>query len=104
VKHHVKVYMEAFGYGEQDFIPCEVCFRLFGRRTRAVDVHHIDPRGMGGSKLKDTPDNLIGVCRDCHDVCERYPTMRSVCRNIVERRELTRTNEQSSRRYEQYRL
>jgi len=44
-----------------DFLPCEVCGR------KAVDVHHIEPRGMGGSKMKDYYDNLIGLCRDCHN-------------------------------------
>ena len=52
--------MKHFGYGVEDFIPCEVC------GTRAVDIHHIDCRGMGGSKRKDTIDNLMALCRPCH--------------------------------------
>lgn len=51
---HCKVYMDYFNYGEQDFIPCEVC------GAKAVDIHHITGRG------KDNIDNLIAVCRKCH--------------------------------------
>ncbi len=54
--------MTHFGYTTADFIPCEVCGQ------KAVDIHHVDPRGMGGSKAKDTPDNLVALCRGCH--CE----------------------------------
>ena len=60
-----KIYLEYFGYVEQDFIPCEVCGNM------AVDVHHLDARGMGGSKTKDYIENLCGLCRKCHTKCER---------------------------------
>jgi hypothetical protein len=60
VKNHTKVYFKAFGYDTTDFIPCEVC------RATAVDIHHIDSRGMGGSKHADTIDNLMALCRTCH--------------------------------------
>ena len=43
-----------------DWIGCEVC------DTTAVDIHHIEPRGMGGSKSKDDPENLMALCRECH--------------------------------------
>jgi 5-methylcytosine-specific restriction endonuclease McrA len=54
------VYLESRGLTKTDFIGCEVCGRP------ASDIHHIQPRGMGGSKLRDTPDNLIALCRPCH--------------------------------------
>jgi 5-methylcytosine-specific restriction endonuclease McrA len=60
LKKHTKVYIEAMGYTDTDFICCEVCNR------RAVDIHHIETRGMGGSKLMDTPENLMALCRECH--------------------------------------
>jgi hypothetical protein len=53
--------MKFFGYDESDFLPCEVCL------SKAVDIHHIDSRGMGGSKTKDFIENLMGLCRKCHD-------------------------------------
>ena len=61
MKPHVKAYLKHYGYTVADFIPCEVC------NSRAVDIHHIKARGMGGSKDKDTPDNLMALCRPCHE-------------------------------------
>jgi len=60
MRKHTKIYMDYFGYCKEDFCSCEVCGR------RGVDVHHIDCRGMGGSKEKDTIENLMLVCRECH--------------------------------------
>lgn len=60
MKKHVKLYLDHFGYGAEDFIGCEVC------GARAVDIHHIDCRGMGSSKNKDTIQNLMALCRMCH--------------------------------------
>jgi hypothetical protein len=58
LKKHVKLYLDYFDY--HDFIPCEVC------GGKAVDIHHINCRGMGGSKTKDEIENLMAVCRECH--------------------------------------
>lgn len=52
--------MSFFGYDISDFIPCEVC------GAQAQDIHHIECRGMGGTKQADTIQNLMAVCRDCH--------------------------------------
>jgi len=60
MKKHVKEYISYFGYALDEFIGCEVC------GGRAVDIHHIDCRGMGGSKSKDNIDNLMALCRCCH--------------------------------------
>ena len=51
-------YLSFKGYGEQDFIPCEVC------GARAVDVHHILFRSHGGT---DEVENIILLCRNCHN-------------------------------------
>ena len=47
-----------------DWTPCERC------GTTAVDINHIEPRGMGGSKLRDYIENLIALCRECHILFE----------------------------------
>lgn len=62
MKPHVKLYMKFFSFGTEDFIPCEIpdCCR------RAVDVHHIDARGMGGTEGKDVIENLMAMCREHH--------------------------------------
>jgi len=61
MKTHTQIYMDHCGYDDTDFIPCEIC------RKRAVDINHIDARGMGGSKTKDVIENLMASCRKCHN-------------------------------------
>ena len=60
MKKHTKIYLDYFGYDTSDFIPCEIC------GAKAVDIHHIEPRSMGGSKTKDVIENLQALCRSCH--------------------------------------
>ena len=60
MKKHTRVYLNYFGYGADSFIPCEVC------GNRAVDIHHIECRGMGGSDEKDKIENLMALCREDH--------------------------------------
>lgn len=52
--------MEYFGYHLSDWMPCEIC------GCSAVDLHHIEARGMGGSNERDTIDNLMALCRGHH--------------------------------------
>ena len=56
MQKHIKVYFDHFGYGEQDFVPCEAC------GAKAVDIHHINGRGKG----KDVIENLMALCRKHH--------------------------------------
>jgi hypothetical protein len=60
MKKHTRIYLDAMGYDQCDFIPCEVC------GARAVDIHHIESRGMGGRKGADVIENLQALCRYCH--------------------------------------
>jgi len=60
MKKHTQIYLKAMGYDTTDFICCEVC------QAQAVDIHHIESRGMGGSKHADTIENLMALCRKCH--------------------------------------
>ncbi len=60
MKKHTTLYFKAFGFDISDFIPCEVC------NSKAVDIHHIKSRKIGGSTQKDTKDNLMALCRECH--------------------------------------
>ena len=53
---HVKIYLNYFDYGMDDFVPCELCGR------RSVDIHHIQGRGKG----KNVITNLMALCRSCH--------------------------------------
>lgn len=53
--------MDAMGYDVTDFMPCECC------GVKAVDTHHIKARGVGSSKKRDVIENLMGLCRECHE-------------------------------------
>jgi len=61
MKPWTRIYMQHFGYDISDFIPCEIC------GAKAVDIHHIKSRGMGGTKKKDVIENLMALCRTHHD-------------------------------------
>ena len=70
MKNHVRVYLKFWGYAvsslSQEKIPCDYCQKL------NTEVHHISKRGSGGSKKKDTPENLVALCRNCHILCESF--------------------------------
>lgn len=57
MQKHTKIYMKYFDYGIDDIILCENCLKV------AVDIHHIDGRGKG----KDVIENLMALCRNCHN-------------------------------------
>lgn len=71
MKNHTYIYLEFFGldgYDSTDQMPtimCEWC-----ESSPAVDVNHVEARGMGGSKTKDFIENLVGMCRPCHMLFE----------------------------------
>lgn len=77
MRKHTKVYFDYFGIdydqptGWHDQIQCEVC------NEQAVDIHHIERRGMGGSKLLDVIENLMALCRRCHDKYGDVPEAKS---------------------------
>ncbi len=60
MKKHTMTYLNHFGYDITDFIPCEVCGKT------AIDIHHIEARGIGGSKEADNIENLMALCREDH--------------------------------------
>lgn len=77
MKIHTQIYLDYFGINEEDpFIPCEIC------GNRAVDIHHIESRGMGGNKKKDDIENLMALCREDHiqygDIKELIPTLQEL--------------------------
>lgn len=64
MQKHVKNYLAHHGLSGYEFIACETC------GGKSVEIHHIIPRSKFGSKRKDeqdAPDNLIALCRACHD-------------------------------------
>lgn len=63
MRKHTKIYLDFFGYKIPEDCFCEIC------QSPAVDIHHIDARGMGGDPQgkKDVIENLMAVCRHCHE-------------------------------------
>lgn len=83
MKKHVRVYMAHYGYGEQDFVPCEACRSMGRTAVRAVDVHHIDGR-LGESA--NTIGNLIGLCRNHHIAAHTGKISATELKEIVDKR------------------
>lgn len=71
-KKHVQIYLDYFDYKaerfEDLFIQCE--WQIYPCEGRAVDINHIRPRRMGGSKTCDFIENLCAMCRYCHNEFE----------------------------------
>lgn len=68
-KEYTRNLYESRGIHFSETFFCELCAEN-GHETPAVDTHHIVPRGMGGSKLRNHPENLLGLCRACHEKAE----------------------------------
>lgn len=69
MEKHTRIFMKSRGLwpgaGEPTEPPpllCEWCFS-----ATLADVHHIEPKGIGGRADADTEDNLIGLCMEHHD-------------------------------------
>jgi hypothetical protein len=60
MQKHTQIYIKYFGYDLSDWMPCEIC------GCQSVDLHHIEARGMGGSKERDVIENLMALCRGHH--------------------------------------
>ena len=76
MQKHTKIYFEYFDYGIEDFIPCELC------GAKAVDIHHLEAKGMGGSKTKDYIENLIALCRMDHVKCHENKAYNNEAKEI----------------------
>jgi len=59
VQKYIKIYLDHFDYKTESEVICEACGK------QAVDVHHIHGRGKG----KDIIENLMALCRKCHERC-----------------------------------
>ena len=62
MKAYTKTYFRYFGFDESDFVPCEIC------GSKATEIHHLEPKSIAKAKV-NLIDNLIAVCRTCHDLC-----------------------------------
>lgn len=62
---------------------CEWC----GCRVARCDPHHWKPRGIGGGSRLDIKENLIGLCRECHNRAESGDIPRSAILETIADRE-----------------
>lgn len=61
--NHVKTYLDYFDLIDGEVWMCEACGHSH-KINNGLDIHHILPRSRGG---KDNIDNLMCLCRRCHD-------------------------------------
>ena len=59
MKKHIKNYYKANELDYCDDVFCKNCLAV------AVDIHHIKPKGRGGT---DEASNLVALCRNCHQL------------------------------------
>jgi 5-methylcytosine-specific restriction endonuclease McrA len=80
MKPYTKTYMKYFGYDTSDFIPCEIC------GNNASDIHHLEPRSIAKAK-ENFIDNLMALCRNCHDECGKNRAMNETAK-LIHRKKL----------------
>lgn len=82
MEKHTKVYLEFFPF-HNGFYSCEIC------NKPATEIHHIERRSEFGSKRKDEQDkieNLIAVCRVCHDKAHANIHTKEFLKEVHEKR------------------
>lgn len=60
MKKYTATYMKFFGYGIEDFIPCEIT------GNRCSEIHHIKSRSKR-MDLVDDISNLMALTREMHE-------------------------------------
>ena len=78
MKRYKKIFLTYHNLSQADFIECAVC------TSEAVDIHHISGRPMGNkSDRYDVVENLIPLCRDCHDKAENEKITKQECKEYL---------------------
>ena len=80
LKNNKKLFSDYWGYCESDIPLCGGCFK-----EPAVDIHHLDQKGMGGVKYNrlNRIDNLFPVCRSCHTIAHKNKSINEKWKNVL---------------------
>jgi len=77
MQKHIKTYLKYHNIGEQDIVRCEICGRAGRVDHGNFDIHHIKPRSQGGG---DNIENLVLLCRKCHELAHSNLEMKEKIR------------------------
>lgn len=81
MKKHIKIYLDSFGTEKPKS-------EISG--APADDIHHIQPRGMGGSNYLDRIENLMALTRQEHleygDVRDFKAMLYKIHKRVMERK------------------
>lgn len=66
MKKHTKIYFDYFGVDYDPVSGWHNCVSEISGLP-AIDIHHIEARGMGGSRTADRIENLMALTREEHE-------------------------------------
>lgn len=80
MKDYKKLFSRYWGISADDVPLCWGC-----NQAVAVDIHHLEPKGMGGVKNNrlNRIDNLFQVCRKCHNLAHRFKSVNEEFKKIL---------------------
>ena len=74
---------------------CQACRKRHGRKSGALGLHHIIPVDQNGP---DTIDNLVLICKSCHDQIEldwkKYNTYNAIAYSFCMRKPKKKSGKQ----------
>lgn len=80
MKDYKKLFSKYWSVSPDDTLLCWNC-----NQAVAVDIHHIEQKGMGGvSKNRlNRIDNLFAVCRKCHSLAHKNKSVNEGFKKIL---------------------
>ena len=87
MKDYKKLFSRYWGISADDVPLCWGC-----NQAVAVDIHHIEPKRMGGVQQNrlNRMDNLFAVCRKCHTLAHKNKSVNEEFKKILQERILLR--------------
>jgi 5-methylcytosine-specific restriction endonuclease McrA len=88
MKNYVKTYHDFFGFTPGEFVPCENCGR------QSVEIHHLRPKSLD-KKAENKIENLMALCRSCHDNAHKFKNINDDFKMIHRRNVLKNGNQKA---------